>query len=408
MIKIFKRVTILCVALAMLIAGYAIAEDPESVVTTPTAEELGKLVFVINGPDESMPMEIKYSDFVNGKYSLSGLKPGTYTVTEKDPDQLLSDYTFNTNDSTTTITIEVTATGSASGKLVNVYEKTAETPTPTPEVTETPTPEVSETPTPEASETPTPEPSETPTPEVTETPTPEPSETPAPGTPSETKLLAKKVWDDNDNKDGNRPGSVTVRLLADGSEVASAVLSEANGWQYQFVDLPVSKDGKKISYTLNEDPVPKYTATIDGMTVTNHYIPDTTSATVRKVWNDNDNATGIRPGAIVCTLSNGTSVTLSDANGWTATVTDLPLTMNGKKVSYTWSEQTVLGYTLTGNETSGTTTVLTNTIVEEPDEPGEGKNPPTKRRGTSLLVIEDYGTALGVDVIINHTGDCFD
>ena len=36
-----------------------------------------------------------------------------------------------------------------------------------------------------------------------------------------------KIWNDNNNKDGNRPGSVTVRLYANGVEDDSAVLSAA-------------------------------------------------------------------------------------------------------------------------------------------------------------------------------------
>ncbi len=45
-----------------------------------------------------------------------------------------------------------------------------------------------------------------------------------------------------------------------------------------------------------------------------------TSATVRKVWDDEDDKAKKRPSEIVVTLSNGTKVTLSEANGWMATI----------------------------------------------------------------------------------------
>ena len=45
---------------------------------------------------------------------------------------------------------------------------------------------------------------------------------------------------------------------------------------------------------------------------------------VRKVWSDNNNELGLRPGSITVVLSNGMSVQLSAANGWSATVTGLP------------------------------------------------------------------------------------
>ena len=43
-----------------------------------------------------------------------------------------------------------------------------------------------------------------------------------------------------------------------------------------------------------------------------------TEATVKKVWNDSENQDGKRPAELKVTLSNGTEVTLNEANGWTA------------------------------------------------------------------------------------------
>ena len=59
-------------------------------------------------------------------------------------------------------------------------------------------------------------------------------------------------------------------------------------------------------------------------TLTNSYNPETTSATVKKVWDDANNQDGKQPESLTVTLSNGTEVTLDETNGWTATVTDLP------------------------------------------------------------------------------------
>ena len=98
-------------------------------------------------------------------------------------------------------------------------------------------------------------------------------------TPEVTEVAVKKVWDDKDNKDGLRPDKVTVRLLADGQEVASQELSAATDWKTAFTNLPVYKAGKKIDYTLTEDSVVGYTAKIDGFTVTNHHTPMTPPTT---------------------------------------------------------------------------------------------------------------------------------
>ena len=97
--------------------------------------------------------------------------------------------------------------------------------------------------------------------------------------PDMTEVVVKKVWDDKENKDGLRPERITVRLLADGQEVAVKEITATDNWQASFTDLPVYKDGKKIVYTITEDPVAGYTSKIDGFTVTNRHIPPTTPPT---------------------------------------------------------------------------------------------------------------------------------
>ena len=97
--------------------------------------------------------------------------------------------------------------------------------------------------------------------------------------PDMTEVVVKKVWDDKENKDGLRPEKITVRLLADGQEVAVKEITATDNWQASFTDLPVYKEGKKIAYTITEDPVAGYTSNIDGFTVTNRHTPPTTPPT---------------------------------------------------------------------------------------------------------------------------------
>lgn len=97
--------------------------------------------------------------------------------------------------------------------------------------------------------------------------------------PDMTEVVVKKVWDDKENKDGLRPEKITIRLLADGQEVAVKEITTTDNWQASFTDLPEYKDGKKIVYTITEDPVAGYTSKIDGFTVTNRHIPPTTPPT---------------------------------------------------------------------------------------------------------------------------------
>ena len=225
-----------------------------------------------------------------------------------------------------------------------------------------------------------------------------------------------KIWNDDNNKYGNRPETITVRLWADGEEITSAELNEKGNWRTVFTGLPrfrevVDEEGKaeqvEIVYTITEDPVEGYETEINGFNIRNTYIPELTSVTVRKVWDDNNNAQQKRPSSIAMTLSNGMIVILDAANHWTATIDNLPTKVNGQTVTYTWTEQTVLGYNLTNTVTEGDTTTFTNTFWERPETPtGSGKKP--KTAGNIVEELPEYETPLGVEVIINHVGDCFD
>ena len=104
------------------------------------------------------------------------------------------------------------------------------------------------------------------------------------------------------------------------------------------------------------------------------------------------------------TLSNGTVVLLNAENNWTATVENLPTRLNGAPVNYTWTEQTVGGYVLANVTTNGTVTTFTNNYVVTP----ETGNKKPKTGGDNWAVFEEYDTALGGQLLINHVGDCFD
>ncbi len=353
----------LAVTVCFMVVGAAAEETatPEPLVT-PAPEELSSLTFVIDGPDERMPMTVTYGELTDGKFEMDGLVPGTYTVTEVDPDKLLDDFTFDPDSSTSSVTIEVTRDGEESGILKNVY--------------------------------------------VTEIPTATPTPVPTPVNRT-IEVPVSKTWADNNDQDGNRPSSVTVYLYADGVPVAQASLTEGNGWTYTFSNLDqTDSTGREISYTVGEEAVPMYTSEVNGYHIVNTYHPILTRASVRKIWDDQENAAGFRPTSIHATLSNGTTVVLDQGNGWSATVENLPAVVNGEAVQYTWTEQEVLGYEAVGASRNGTETVFTNRIRQRNDEPNRPDSP--KPKGNNYIIISEYGTPLGVNVIINHVGDCYE
>ena len=220
-----------------------------------------------------------------------------------------------------------------------------------------------------------------------------------------TDITVQKVWADNNNQDGIRPASITVHLYAGGEKIDTAQLTAAGGWTHTFKDLPVTVRDKQIKYSVKEDPVPGYITVVRGFTIRNIHEPETVNIAVQKLWNDCDDLLGIRPANIRVMLSNGTTVILSEENHWMAAVTGLPKRENGEEITYTWTEQEVTGYKLTSVTVTGSMTTFTNTPIKPPEVPEEIKEPKVPEE---FAYFEEYKTALGVETIINHVGDCFD
>ena len=100
-------------------------------------------------------------------------------------------------------------------------------------------------------------------------------------TPLKTAVKGKKIWDDANNKDGIRPDSITVALLANGKEtgktvtVTKATALSDNEWAFEFTELDRYANGQEINYTVKEvGTVKGYTAKEDGMNVTNTHTPE--------------------------------------------------------------------------------------------------------------------------------------
>ena len=177
-----------------------------------------------------------------------------------------------------------------------------------------------------------------------------------------TTVSVEKVWDDDNDRDGARPDSVTVHLKADGADVtqegitAAQSLTENGDWAYTWENLYKydQTTGEAITYTVTEDTVTGYTpkdgdpagtgTEDDPYVFTNSYTPEVTSVSVTKAWDDADDQDGIRPTSVTVTLyANGektdTTVTLTEDEDWTKTLTGLDKYANGEEIEYTWVEE---------------------------------------------------------------------
>ena len=79
------------------------------------------------------------------------------------------------------------------------------------------------------------------------------------------KIRIKKLWEDSENANGDRPGSVTVYLLQDENIIKNAELNDKNSWETEFDGLPIYQaDGTtKYKYSVKEAQVSGYISDIE-------------------------------------------------------------------------------------------------------------------------------------------------
>lgn len=197
-------------------------------------------------------------------------------------------------------------------------------------------------------------------------------------TPETIDITGEKIWDDKDNQDGKRPGSITIRLLGNGTVVDTKEVSASDNWRWSFKNLRKYSRGTETNYTVTENGISDYvtdikkTETENGYKyeITNTYTPGKISLSVTKAWSDSDDQDGKRPDKVEIWLyANGEktdkNVSLSSDNSWNYTFTNLDEYKAGKKIEYTVKEDEVDGYTAEVTGDAATGYIVTNTYTPE-------------------------------------------
>lgn len=205
-----------------------------------------------------------------------------------------------------------------------------------------------------------------------------------------TSISGEKKWDDKNNQDGKRPDSVTINLLKNGVVDKTTEATAANGWKYEFKDLPKEENGKAIDYKVSEKAVEGYKSTVEGTTITNQYTPETTKVTGEKVWDDNNDQDGKRPNSVtVNLLANGEKIkseTVTKDTNWQYEFTNLPKYDNGKAIEYTVTEDHVNDYSTTINDTTITNKYTPGKTTATVTKNWEDKNNQDGKRPGSIQV----------------------
>ena len=159
---------------------------------------------------------------------------------------------------------------------------------------------------------------------------------------------------------GPATDSITIKLLADGAEVESAVITAADNWMHTFSNLPkYAADGHEIVYTVDEYDVPSYVKAIEGTSTTGFTVTNTITGKldipVTKVW------VGPATDSVTVNLyADGVkvdTVQLTAANQWKHTFANLDKYENGREIVYTVDEVLISGYKtkITGDAQTGFT-----------------------------------------------------
>lgn len=186
-------------------------------------------------------------------------------------------------------------------------------------------------------------------------------------------ITGTKTWKDNSDAYGTRPDGITLALYRKAGTGAEEVVNGADGkplqptwvksgdtWTFIYDHLPqANAQGESYTYRVEEIQTTgpaggdQYTATQNGMNLTNT-LTGTVNLQVEKLWQDNDNALGLRPDEIIVELCvNGSpdptrTLTLTAANDWKGSFDGLAkYDSNGALIRYSVREESQsmpLGY----------------------------------------------------------------
>ena len=164
---------------------------------------------------------------------------------------------------------------------------------------------------------------------------------------AKTRVEGKIIWNDNDNQDGYRPGSVVVEL----STGATKEVTEADDWEFAFTGLDKYDNGELINYSVSSNnSLDHYTYSKDGYEITYSHTPEKKTLTGSLIFSDSNNQDGIRPTTVTLNLDNGEQTITRNVNvtGDTTNfeINDVDKFAHGVELTYTITPQSVTGYTV--------------------------------------------------------------
>ena len=205
---------------------------------------------------------------------------------------------------------------------------------------------------------------------------------------TEVSFTVTKNWDDDNNRDGIRPGAndfaSKLHLMNGETEVTGVVPSVVDNndgtYTVKYTNLAKNAAGTPITYSVKEDAVSGYTTdnntALNGGVITNTHTPERINVVVTKKWDDNNNQDRVRPDTAAFArelhLKAGEientdvtpEVTIGSDNTYVITYSNLLKNENGAAITYTVSEGAITGYATDNNSAVNGGTI---TNVHTPD-----------------------------------------
>lgn len=199
-------------------------------------------------------------------------------------------------------------------------------------------------------------------------------------TPGETEFTVNKVWN-NVNVENDVLPEVTAVLYQGDKVFRTEVLNKVNGYRYTFTNLPkYAKTGAEYKYTVKENMkegvvgyISEEAVNEDGsVTITNTFNNEKISITGSKVW-EGIPENSVVPAVKLCLYQNGVeltdkAITLNSGvkESEVYSFDNLPkYSTDGKEYVYTVKEDTVNGYTSSGEGNKENSYIITNTFIPE-------------------------------------------
>ena len=239
-------------------------------------------------------------------------------------------------------------------------------------------------------------------------------------------VTVNKYWDDNHNQYGSRPSSLKINLSGSGQQrvvsfdFGAGENNTANQWQATVTVPKLTTGGYSAEEELPGET--NYQCSASQKSGDNIYFvnkPLTQTIIVEKIWNDANNASGMRPESVKfklqCRTKGSTddwrdynyndgsfAITKKDAdsgnsNYWYYKITDLPVTNEYRVV-----ESEVSNYTATRNSAISITNTLNWKVVKKSSNPDSNGIP---LGGAEFKLTDSNNTTVATGVSGSETGE---